>query len=53
MEGWFVDLRWGLAKKEGVVFLRGWGLIPTTQPNICKKQKQKQITQEFALNLHE
>ena len=28
MEGWFADLRWGLAKKEGVVFLKGWGLIP-------------------------
>ena len=26
--GQFADLGGGLGKKEGLVFLRGWGLIP-------------------------
>lgn len=41
MEGWFADLRWGLAKKEGVVFLKGWGLIPQCTLRNQHMQKTK------------
>ena len=33
----FVDLKGGLGKKEGVVFLMGGGGVDTTMPTMCGK----------------
>ena len=45
--GHFADLRRGLGKKEGVVFLRGGGLIPRC--TLCKNWPI--ITKDFRLSL--